>query len=508
MTTPLLEVRGIRKQYPGVLALDGVSLQVQPGEVLALVGENGAGKSTLMKILAGIVVPDAGELLLDGQPVRFHHVAEAQRRGIVLIHQELNLADNLSVAGNIFLGRERVIGGPLGWLARGQMDREARGLLQQVGLNCSPRTIVDTLKVGQQQLVEIARALGMRARLLIMDEPTSSLTQSETDRLCALIAELKQAGVAVVYISHRLAEVKVVADRVEVLRDGRNAGQLARAEITHDNLVRRMVGRDLKQLYPRKHATSAGANSLEVRDFRFEGSGQEPLSFTLRSGEIVGMGGLIGAGRTEIAEALFGLRRWLAGSVLLKGQPVRIHSPHDAVRAGVVLAPEDRRVHGLVLETTIRINIALPSYDQLNTAGLVFPGRESALAQRMMALLHVRAAGPGQIVGQLSGGNQQKVVLGKWLARRPTVLILDEPTRGVDVGAREQIYGLMDRLANEGMAILMISSDLEELLGMSDRLLVLHQGRLAGELARKEFSETAVMNLATGAGHATVGVAS
>lgn len=499
MTVPLLEVRGIRKQYPGVLALDGVSLAIHAGEVLALVGENGAGKSTLMKILAGIVIPDQGEILVDGHPVHLQSVIDAQKRGIVLIHQELNLADNLTVAGNLFLGRERVIGGPIGLLARRRMDREASELLQRVGLNCSPRTIVDTLKVGQQQQVEIARALGMKARLLIMDEPTSSLTQNETDRLCSLIAELKQAGVAIVYISHRLAEVRTVADRVEVLRDGRNAGQLSRSEIRHDNLVRLMVGRDLKQLYPKKRTASQGAVYLEVDQFQFEGGGKEPITFKLHSGEIVGLGGLVGAGRTELAEALFGLRPVSKGTIRLKGQPVKIRSPRDAVSAGLVLAPEDRRLHGLVLDATIRVNMALPNYDQLNLAGLIVPGAESSLALKLMKLLQVKSSGSGQQVGQLSGGNQQKVVLGKWLARRPSVLILDEPTRGVDVGAREQIYNLMDQLAREGMAILMISSDMEELLGVSDRLLVLHEGKLAGELALDQFSETAVMNLATGA---------
>jgi len=494
----LLRVQGIRKHFPGVQALDGVSLELNAGEVLAVVGENGAGKSTLMKILAGVQPPDSGTLLLDEAPVAFASVREAQQRGIVLIHQELNLAENLTVAGNLFLGKEIVRGGFLGFLNQRQMDQQARTLLQRVGLDVPATTVVETLKPGQRQMVEIARAVGMQARILIMDEPTSSLTQTETDRLFSVIADLRQAGVAILYISHRLAEVRQVADRVVVLRDGKNAGSLDRADVTHDNLVRLMVGRDLKQLYPRRHGGTAGSIRLEVREVLFEGGGKRPISFQARGGEIVGLAGLVGAGRTELAEALFGLRPLLAGGVCLDDKPVSIRSPRDAVRAGLFLVPEDRRLHGLVLEGTIRDNLALPNFDKVSTLGVVRPAREAELARRMMELLNVRASGPGQVAGLLSGGNQQKVVLGKWLARQPRVLILDEPTRGVDVGAREQIYLLMDQLAASGVAILMISSDMEEVLGMSDRVLVLYQGQLTGELSRGQLSETAVMHLATG----------
>ncbi len=494
----LLNVQGIRKHFPGVQALDGVSLQLDRGEVLAVVGENGAGKSTLMKILAGVHEPDSGTLLLDDAPVRFTTVGEAQRRGIVLIHQELNLAENLTVAGNLFLGKEIVGGGLLGFLKQRQMDQQAHTLLQRVGLDVPPNRVVETLKPGQRQMVEIARALDMNARILIMDEPTSSLTQSETDRLFEVIADLRRSGVAVVYISHRLGEVRQVADRVVVLRDGRNAGQLARAEITHDNLVRLMVGRDLKQLYPRRHNGGTGPVRLEVRDLLFEGGGKRPVSFQLRGGEIVGMAGLVGAGRTELAEALFGLRPLRGGEVRIDGRPIRVRTPRDAVKAGLFLVPEDRRLHGLLLESSIRDNLALPNFDRLSRLGFVAPGREQVLAREIMARLQVRASGLAQEAGLLSGGNQQKVVLGKWLARQPRVLILDEPTRGVDIGAREQIYALMDQLAQAGVAILMISSDLEEVLGMSDRVLVLYQGQLAGELERARLSETNVMQLATG----------
>jgi ribose transport system ATP-binding protein len=495
----LLEVRAIRKHFPGVQALDGVSLHVGTSEVLAIVGENGAGKSTLMKILAGIHHPDGGDLLMDGRPIPADGVAGAMRRGIVLIHQELNLAENLSVAANLFLGRERVRGGWLGWLDQSAMNAEARQLLQRVGLDVSPARRVGELPPGQRQMVEIARALSLSARLIIMDEPTSSLTQSETERLFEVIADLKRVGVAVVYISHRLAEVRRIADRVAVLRDGRNAGGLKREEISHDAMVRLMVGRDLQQFYPRRHAGSGSAAvRLEVRGVTFAGGPDRPISFQIRGGEIVGMAGLVGAGRTELAEALFGIRRVLGGQVLLDGNPMVIRHPREAIAAGLLLVPEDRRHHGLVLADSVRRNFALPNLDQLSRLGWVVGSRESRLGRELTERLRVKTAGLSKSVGLLSGGNQQKVVLGKWLARRPRVLIFDEPTRGVDVGARSEIYALMDQLAGQGVAILMISSDLEEVLGMSDRVLVLHEGHLAGELPRAALSEEAVMHLATG----------
>jgi ribose transport system ATP-binding protein len=495
---PLLEVRAVRKQFPGVQALDGVSLHVGRGEVLAVVGENGAGKSTLMKILAGVQRPDAGEMLLEGRSAEFAGVAEAMRRGIVLIHQELNLAENLGVAANLFLGRERVRGGPLGWLDQRAMNAAARGLLARVGLDVAPGRPVGSLPPGQRQLVEIARALSLDARLIIMDEPTSSLTQRETDRLYEVIDDLKRGGVSVVYISHRLAEVQRVADRVVVLRDGRNAGGLGREQISQEAMVRLMVGRDLKQFYPRRHAAGDGRVRLEVRGLTFAGGARQPLSFVVRAGEIVGMAGLVGAGRTELAEALFGVRPVTGGQVLLDGRPLAVRHPAQAVQAGLLLVPEDRRRHGLVLEGSVLSNLALPNMDRLSVLGWVLRRREAALSRDLIGRLRVRTAGPGQPAGLLSGGNQQKVVLGKWLARQPRALIFDEPTRGVDVGARSEIYALMDQLAAEGVAILMISSDLEEILGMSDRVLVLHEGRLAGELPRTALSEEAVMRLATG----------
>lgn len=497
----MLEVREISKHFPGVQALQRVSLSLQAGEVLAVVGENGAGKSTLMKILAGIYQPDNGEILLDGVPVRFTNVAAALARGISLIHQELNLAENLSVAANLLLGRESTWAGPLQFIDRRRVTESARTLMDRVGLQCSPHTLVGSLTPGQQQLVEIARSLSLQARILIMDEPTSSLSQRETDRLYEVVDDLKHHGVSVVYISHRLAEVQRVADRALVLRDGRNAGELARADISHANLVRLMVGRELQQLFHKQHQPpSDAAPRLEIRGVSYEGGPAAGVSFSIRAGEIVGMAGLVGAGRTELAEALFGIRRLLDGEVRIDGQAIRIHYPREAVAAGLLLVPEDRRYHGLILEDTVQHNIGLPNLDRLSNLRMVARRDEKTLARSTCARLQVRTPSVSQEVGLLSGGNQQKVVLGKWLARQPRVLIFDEPTRGVDVGAKSDIYAIMDGLAAEGVAILMISSDLEEVLGMSDRVLVLHEGRIAGELARSDLSEEAIMHLATGGG--------
>ena len=498
MTSPLLEVRAVRKRFPGVLALDGVSLRLAAGEVLALVGENGAGKSTLMKILGGLYSPDDGEVLLDGRPIRFASVTDAMAAGISLIHQELNLAENLSVAANVFLGRERLAGRV--WLKEREMATEAAGLLRRVGLSESlVNTQVGRLAPGQKQLVEVARALSMKARVIIMDEPTSSLTQSETDRLYEVIDDLRAGGVSIIYISHRLAEVKRCADRVTVLRDGKNAGELAKAEVSHDAIVRLMVGRDLKGFYPHTNRKPRdGTPALEVRGVTYTGGPTTPVTFSLRGGEIVGMAGLVGAGRTELAEALFGLRPITSGNVLIDGKPIVVRHPSDAVAAGLLMAPEDRRLNGLVLEKGVGFNLTLPNLSMLARRGLVSAAKERTMSRDLCDRLRVKTPSIHQEVGLLSGGNQQKVVLGKWLARTPRVLILDEPTRGVDVGARSEIYALMDRLAADGVAILMISSDLDEVLGMSDRVLVLHEGRLAGELPRDRLGEEAVMRLATG----------
>ncbi len=519
----LLCARHVSKAFPGVQALDDVQLELRTGEVLCVVGENGAGKSTLMKIVGGIYTPDAGEIQLDGRPVRLGSVQEAQAAGITLIHQELNLAQSLDVAGNIFLGREPRFAGPLGLLDR-RIYADAETITRRIGLAVSPREPVGRLSIGQQQLVEIARSLSLSSRVLIMDEPTSSLSAQDTERLFAVINDLRRSGVGILYISHRLPEVQQIADRVAVLRDGRNAGEMARDEINHASLVRLMIGRELKQFFVRSHrpaeketpspdlsqrerskdppASPGTANlqapALAVREFRVTSTQRRPIDFAIAAGEIVGLAGLVGSGRTELAEALFGIRRPLAGTISIAGRTIEVRDPADAIAAGLYLVPEDRRLQGLILEQSVRRNISLASLDFLSRLGIIRRREERALADRMCRQLSVRTASIDKQVGMLSGGNQQKVVLAKWLARQPKLLILDEPTRGVDVGAKREIYALMDELTGSGVGILMISSDLEEILGMSDRVLVMHEGELAGELARDELSEQAVMNLATG----------
>jgi ribose transport system ATP-binding protein len=500
MSIPRLEVLGIRKQFPGVLALDGVSLHVAAGEVLAVVGENGAGKSTLMKIIAGLYPADQGTIRLDGQPVHFAHPADAMAAGISLIHQELNLAENLTVQDNLFLGRELTWGGRLRLLRTSAMREAGAALLQQVGLPVERLgQRVGYLSPGEKQLVEIARALSLQARVLIMDEPTSSLTHKETERLYEVIRSLKQAGVSVLYISHRLAEVQRCADRVVVLRDGKNAGELQGGAIQHDKMVRLMVGRDLKQYYPRQHRSrSQGPVVLRLEQFRYHGGPDHAVSLEVRAGEILGMAGLVGAGRTELAEAVFGIRPWRSGKVWFCDQQLRLRDPRDAIAAGIALIPEDRRHHGLVLEATVGFNLSLPNLDQLSGPLGLRRRQEQHWQQEWIARLRIRTPSVEQCTALLSGGNQQKIVYGKWLARQPRLLILDEPTRGVDVGAKAEIYALMDELAGRGVALWMITSDMEELLGMSDRVVVMHEGRVAGELLREQLSEEAVMQLATG----------
>ena len=499
--TPRLQAVGVSKRFPGVVALDDAGLSLAPGEVLAVIGENGAGKSTLMKIVAGVYQTDAGQVLLDGRPVHFAGPGDAIAAGVSLIHQELNLAENLTVLDNLFLGREITTGGPLRMLNRGAMTTRGGELLARVGLPATRLTArVETLAPGEKQLIEIARALGTDVRVLIMDEPTSSLTQTETERLYEVIDSLRAANVSVLYISHRLGEVKACADRVAVLRDGRNAGELVGEAITHDEMVRLMVGRDMTHYHPRVHRTGiGGAAVLSVSQVRYRDGPPTPVSFEVRSGEILGMAGLVGAGRTELAEAVFGVRDIVAGQLLIDGRPIAVLSPQDAILAGMFLVPEDRRLHGLIVPESVGFNISLPNLDRLGSIFGVRRAAETSLHATWIDRLRVKTPSASQPAGLLSGGNQQKVVYGKWLAREPRLLILDEPTRGVDVGAKADIYTLIDELAGRGVAVWMITSDMEELLGMADRVVVMHEGRLAGTLSREQLSEEAVMRLATGA---------
>jgi ribose transport system ATP-binding protein len=493
--SPLLKVRGIGKSFPGVRALNGVDLALGQSQVLGLIGENGAGKSTLMKILAGVQPPDEGEIQMDGETVSINTTREALDHGIALIHQELNLATNLSVGANVFLGRELLKGG---LIDDARINEESNKYLQMVGLDLDPTTLVEDLTIGRQQMVEIAKALSIDARVLIMDEPTSSLSQAETEYLFEVIKDLRKRGVSVIYISHRLGEVNELADHVTVLRDGENAGELSREEINHDSMVRLMVGRELSQYYDHKQR-EPGEVVLEVKGLRTPEHPEHAIDFTLRAGEVVGVAGLVGAGRTEMLATLFGVTPALGGSIAIKGQPSEINSPLDAIRGGLALAPEDRKQQGLVIDMSVRENMSLAALrrDQKKWGFLDF-AKELDITAEMIKSMRVKTPSDDQVVRYLSGGNQQKVVLGKWLTMKPTVLLLDEPTRGIDVGAKREIYGLMEELADAGVAILFVSSELEEVLGMSDRALVMHEGRLTGELSREDLSEEAVMQLATG----------
>ena len=496
MEHPLLEAKALVKSFPGVRALKGVSLKLRRGEVLAVIGENGAGKSTLMKILAGVQRPDTGGIFIEGNEASIGSVHDALPLGIALIHQELNLADNLDVAANIFLGREKL---RFGLIDKARQRREARPFLDAVGLDINPEVLVSTLSIGRQQMVEIAKALSVNARVLIMDEPTSSLSSHESENLFKVIRDLRSRGVSIVYISHRLSEVRELADRVTVLRDGANAGELDRKQITHDAMVKLMVGRDLSQFYPHESHTP-GEHILEVENLRTPAHPAQPLSFTVRAGEIVGLAGLVGAGRTELLTTLFGVTPAPGGLLKVGGKSVAPSSPAEAIAAGLALVPEDRKKQGVVLEMAVRDNISLASLRRDQRNGMINQRRAAELSSGMIAAMKIKTPDGRQPVQFLSGGNQQKVVLGKWLALSPRVLLLDEPTRGIDIGAKQEIYRLMEDLAGKGVAILFVSSEMEEILGMSDRVLVMHEGRITGELTRGELSEEAVMHLATGSG--------
>jgi ribose transport system ATP-binding protein len=496
-TAPFLSLAGISKTYPGVTALDRVSLQVHPGEVIGLVGENGAGKSTLMKILGGVEAPSSGQIHIDGARFESLSVADAITARIAFVHQELSLFDNLDAAANVFIGREPLHGGILKLVDRKKLHAMARPCLAALGVDFAPDTLVAELSIAQRQLLEIAKALSLSSRLLILDEPTSSLTLAETDRLMRVIADLKANGVSVIFISHRLNELTACADRVIVLRDGTVVGELAKHEITHAAMIRMMIGRDLKALYL-PPAAAPGAAVLDIADARTQAYPDHPVSLSLRRGEILGLAGLIGAGRTELARGIFGIDGLLGGTLTLDGKRVAFTTPRDAMAHGVFLVPEDRKRCGLLLEESICENILLPNLPQCSAGGLVQESKALENAELQKRRLGIRAPSVHIDAGTLSGGNQQKVVLAKWLSRNPRVLICDEPTRGVDVGAKSEIYRMLRDLADAGVAILMISSDMEEVIGVSDRIAVMHEGAISGFLERPEFSEQRILSLAVG----------
>lgn len=492
-------MRGIVKRYPGVVALDGVDLEVERGEVHVLLGENGAGKSTLMKILAGAVRRDAGTIELDGRTCEMESPRAAQRAGVGIIYQEFNLVPHLTVAENILLGREPR--GVVPWMIdRAVLRREAARWLGELGVAIAPGARVAELGVAEQQMVEVAKALSLEAKILVMDEPTSALSAAEIGRLFGVIRELRRRGVAIIYISHRMEELAQIGDRVTVLRDGRHVGTRRIGEVTLDELIRLMVGRELTEQFPRRTHTP-GEEALRVEGLTRHGVLHD-ITFTVRRGEVVGLAGLMGSGRTEVARAVFGADPIDGGTIRLKGREVAVGSPRRAVGLGLGFLTEDRKRQGLVLCRDIAENTCLASLDRFTRAGVLSPARAAAAAGRLAADLRVKTPSLAQRVVNLSGGNQQKVVLAKWLCREADVLIFDEPTRGIDVGAKAEIYQLINRLAAEGRAILMISSELPEILGLSDRILVMHAGRIAGEFTAAEATQEKILQCALGGARA------
>jgi ribose transport system ATP-binding protein len=493
--TPALLMRGITKTYPGVVALQDVDFEVLPGEVHALVGENGAGKSTLMRILAGADTKDAGSVFLNGTEVHLDSPLSAMNLGISIIYQEFNLVPYMNAAENIFLGREP-IGRLPGVIDFGRMYSDAQRIIDELGVKLDVRKPVGELSVAQQQMVEIAKATSKKCSIIAMDEPSATLTEHELENLFALIRKLKSEGVSIIYISHRLEEIFEIADRVTVLRDGQLVGVRSVAETNREDIIRMMVGRELKEIIPKVKA-EIGDVVLEVRGLSRRGIIKD-ISFSVRRGEILGLAGLVGAGRTEVARAIFGADSVDKGEILLDGEPVAIHSPRDAISLGIGLVTEDRKSLGLILGMTVRENISLANLGALSKMGFISCRNERDVADQYVADLLIKTPSIEQAVQNLSGGNQQKVVLAKWLFTKSRVLIFDEPTRGIDVGAKTEIYQLMNRLAENGNAIIMISSELPEILGMSDRIVVMHEGEIVGELSREEATQEKIMHLATG----------
>ena len=500
---PLLEMRSISKEFPGARALDAVTFDLQAGEFHALVGENGAGKSTLMKILAGVYPAGsyAGEIRIGGEVKRFQNVRQAEAAGIAVVFQELSLVKQLTVAENIFLGREP---SRFGVINTNQLNRQAAELLADLHLNINPQTTIETLGIGQQQLVEIAKALAQNARILVLDEPTAALTEIETETLFGILRRLKARSVGMIYISHKLEEVFRMGERVTVLRDGRTVGTENGDALDTEKIIRLMVGREVGDIFPAA-THEPGETILEVKNlnvFDAENSNRkriDDVSFAVRKGEVLGIAGLMGAGRSELLTAVFGAWQGkTSGEIFVAGEKVSINSPSDAIEIGIGFVTEDRKRYGLILEQTISDNLTLAGLKRIAGRFVNNQAREAVAARQAMSDLRVKATTAQTVAGTLSGGNQQKVVLGKWLLTNPKILFLDEPTRGIDVGAKQEVYAEINRLAKEGLAIVMVSSELPEVLGLSDRVLVLHEGRLTGEFTKAEAAPERVMAAATG----------
>lgn len=494
-TNDFLRMEGISKSFPGVQALQNVNFEVTRGEIHALVGENGAGKSTLMKVLTGALHLDEGRIILRGEPAEIHSPSDSQELGISMIHQELSLIPYLTVGKNVYLGREprRRIPGFIDWKTLYSQTQE---LLDQLNLDVKARAEAQELSIAQQQMVEVAKALSLEADLIAMDEPTSSLTDRETEVLFDVMRKLKDQGVAIIFITHRLEEVFEVSDRITVLRDGRHIATAPTAELNHNQVVQLMVGRELDNMYPYSETEERGV-ALQADDL-VDGQELHGVSLELQGGQILGVAGLVGAGRTALAETLFGLRQATAGEIRIDGQVVKLHSAKQAIEHGLGFVPEDRKLQGLFLNMAVRENITMSSTSLVSNFGFVNSTKANKLADEYVDKLDIRTPSLRQRIRNLSGGNQQKVIIARWLTLKPRVLILDEPTRGVDVGAKAEIHGLMRQLAEDGVAVLMISSELPEIIGVSDRILVMHEGRVTGRFERDEASQDMIMHAATG----------
>ena len=499
---PLLRMAGVSKRFPGVLALDNVDFEVGPGEIHALLGENGAGKSTLLKILSGADRADSGTITFAGRQNRAASPHEAQKLGIVTIYQEFTLAPNMSIAENVFIGREPTRAGFVDWR---KMAADTRAVTARIGLNHSPSQPVRDLSVAEQQMVEIARALSMRSRLIVMDEPTSALSSTEVDKLFGIVRAMRAEGLSVIFVTHRLEEVMQVCDRYTVLRDGRLVGTGAISETSVDGIIRKMVGREVNALFAHRAAAEPGPVALAVENLTRRGNSRDPhasvienVSFSVRCGEILGLAGLIGAGRTETARAIFGADPFDSGRIVVGGETANIRTPQDAIRRGIGLVPEDRKQQALFLALAIRMNVSMAALGRISRfVGLVDESAERALVEEYRRALNIRMAGPDQLVNNLSGGNQQKVVLARWLALRPKVLIVDEPTRGIDVGAKVEVHNLLFDMARSGIAVIAISSELPEVLAISDRIVTMREGRVTGEIARDKANQEVLMSMMT-----------
>jgi len=489
---PIIEFRDVTKTFPGVLALNNVSLEFQPGEIHAIVGENGAGKSTLIKTLSGVNVPDKGKIFFEGKELHKITPRSSRDLGICVIYQELMLVSELSVAENVFLAdlpRKGIL------LDKKAMLAKMKGILAELDLNLDPTVQVKNLTVGYQQMVELSRAVAEDAKVLILDEPTAALSNKEADTLFRFLRKAKEKNITIIYISHRLDEIFQLSDRITVLRDGEKIATVRTEETNRDQLISMMVGRKLEEVYPER--PSPENNPIVLETVGLSGNGDKDISLTLRKGEILGLGGLVGAGRTELAQLLYGAAKVDSGKILLDGKEVRPHHPKQAMRHGIMLIPEDRKQQGLVLDMTVRENISLPVLRSISFASVLKRKKEDELSKKYIDAMRIKTPSAEQIVKNLSGGNQQKVVLSKGLATMPEIIIIDEPTRGIDVGAKHEVYDIMDQLIAEGKSIIMISSDMEELLGMSDRIAVFCEGRLSGIINKADFSAELVLRYAS-----------